>query len=403
MITMMLHRFSVLMASNLLAFVATSHALAAEVAALRQMYDGAMLPDVAVATLSHTERMLPVRVVHRGGPVRVLPRRTKAFPEIRFEDHGRNFDLYDYLSSNRVAGLLVLKDGEIALENYELRFAPNTRWASFSMAKSIASTLLGAALVDGYIASLDDPVARYVPGLRSAAYDGVSIRHVLTMSSGVCWNETYTDPGSDRRRVLDLQIAARAGAVLGYMNSLARCGPPGSVWNYNTGETYVLGAVIEGATHRPLANYLSEKIWSRAGMERNATWWVESPNGNGWAGSGIGATLRDYGRFGLIAADNGRVDGRSVVPMGWFDEAGVAHLIGGKKIDYGYMWWIPPQTEPVHVGAFEAVGIFGQFMYINPREHLVIVVLSARSKPSETGRLELDDDAFFAAVATALH
>jgi len=400
---MMPRRVSAPVVSILLAFVAARLALAAGVGSLRQMYDGAMLPDVAVATLSHTERLLPVRVVHRGGPARALPKRVKAFPEIRFEDHGRSFDLYDYLSSNRVAGLLVLKDGEIALEDYELGLAPTTRWASFSMAKSVASTLLGAALADGYIKSLDDPVDRYVPGLRGGAYSGVSVRQILTMSSGVCWNETYTDPKSDRRKVLELQIAESPGAILRYMNSLARCGPPGSTWHYNTGETYVLGAVIEGATHRPLADYLSEKIWSRAGMEHDATWWIESPNGNGWAGGGIGATLRDYARFALIAADSGRVDGRKIVPMGWFDEAGTAQRIGGKVVDYGYMWWIPPQTEPVHVGAFEAIGIFGQFMYINPREHVVIVVLSARSKPSETGRLELDDDAFFAAVATALH
>jgi CubicO group peptidase (beta-lactamase class C family) len=163
--------------------------------------------------------------------------------------------------------------------------------------------------------------------------------------------------------------------------------------------------VIEGATHRPLTEYLAETIWSKAGMEHDATWWTESRNGMVWAGSGIGATLRDYGRFGLIAADKGRVrvNGPSIVPEGWFDEAGVSHSIGGKTVGYGYMWWIPPQSDPVHVGAFEAVGIFGQYMYINPRERLVIVVLSARSKPARATRFELDDDAFFSAVATALH
>jgi CubicO group peptidase (beta-lactamase class C family) len=136
-------------------------------------------------------------------------------------------------------------------------------------------------------------------------------------------------------------------------------------------------------------------------MEQDATWWVDGPNGSAWAGSGIGATLRDYGRFGLIAAAKGRLNGRAIVPEGWFGDAGVPHKIGGKSVDYGYMWWIPPQTDSVHVGAFEAVGIFGQHMYVNPREGLVIVVLSARSKPEPA--FELDDDAFFSAVATALH
>jgi CubicO group peptidase (beta-lactamase class C family) len=296
---------------------------------------------------------------------------------------------------------LVLKDGEIAFEDYELGVGPDTHWASFSMAKSVTSTLVGAALADGLISSLDDPVVRYVPALRGGAYEGVSIRQVLTMSSGVGWNETYTDPTSDRRKVLELQLNGRPGDVLRYMSSLSRAAVPGSAWNYNTGETFVLGAVVEGATHRPLTDYLTEKIWSKAGMEQDASWWVDGPNGMTWAGSGIGATLRDYGRFGLIAADNGRLNGRSIVPDGWFKEASAPHSIGGKTVDYGYMWWVPPQTNPVHIGAFEAVGIFGQYMYVNPRQRLVIVVLSARSKP-ET-QIELDDDAFFSAVATALH
>jgi CubicO group peptidase (beta-lactamase class C family) len=386
----------------LLALSSISQTHAADIAGLQQLYDGAMLPDVAVATLSHTEKLLSVRIVHRGGSARPFPRRAKPFPDIHFEDHGHRFDLYDYLAIERVAGMLVLKDGEIAFEDYELGMGPQTHWASFSMAKAVASTLVGAALVDGLISSLDDPVVHYVPALRGGAYEGVSIRQVLTMSSGVRWNETYTDPASDRRKVLELQLHGKPGDVLRYMSSLPRAADPGSVWNYSTGETFVLGAVIEGATHGPLTDYLSKKIWSQAGMEQDATWWLDGANGMVLAGTGIGATLRDYGRFGLIAVDNGRLNGRSIVPEGWFGEAGVPHSIGGKTVDYGYMWWIPPQTDPMHVGAFEALGIFGQCLYVNPRERLVIVILSARSKPTDITLPELDDE-FFSAVATALH
>ncbi len=394
-------RVNTWLALALLPLMWISHSSAADVAGLRQMYDGAMLPDVEVATFSHTDRLLPVRLAHRGDSTRSLPKRAGLFPSIHFEIRGSHFDLHDYLATNRVAGLLVLKNGEIAFEDYELGIGADTHWASFSMAKSITSTLVGAAMVDGLISSLDDAVVRYVPALRGSAYEGVTIRQVLTMSSGVRWDETYTEPKSDRRKVLDLQIAGKPGEILRYMATLPRAAKPGSVWNYSTGETFVLGAVVEGATHRPLTDYLSEKIWAPAGMEQDATWWVDGPNGSAWAGSGIGATLRDYGRFGLIAAAKGRLNGRPIVPEGWFGEAGVPHKIGGKSVDYGYMWWIPPQTESMHVGAFEAVGIFGQHMYVNPREGLVIVVLSARSKPEPA--FELDDDAFFSAVATALH
>jgi CubicO group peptidase (beta-lactamase class C family) len=387
----------------LLSLMSAGASTAAGLAGLQQIYDGAMLPDIEVAAFSHTEKLLPARIVHRGVTTQSLHRRAAAFPPIHFEDRGRRFDLYDYLATNRVAGLLVLKDGEIALEDYELGATESTRWASFSMAKSVASTLVGIALRDGLIASIDDPLVRYVPALRGSAYEGVSIRQLLTMSSGARWDETYTDPKSDRRQMLDLQINGKPGDLLKFMASLPRAAQPGTAWNYSTGETFVIGAVLEGAIHRPLAEYLSQKIWAPAGMESDATWWTDGPNGIAWAGSGLGATLRDYGRFGLFAANGGKINGRAIVPEGWFAAAGSPSNIGGKSVAYGYMWWIPPQSDPVHAGAFQAQGIFGQYIYINPRERLVIVVLSARSKPSRGSRFDLDDDAFFSAVATALH
>jgi CubicO group peptidase (beta-lactamase class C family) len=393
-----------LVSLTLVSLTCSIQAATPRVAGLRQVYDGAMLPGLEVTTFSHADTLQPVRVVRRGVSSHPLPKWSKPFPPIHFELGGHHFDLYDYLATNRVAGMLVIKNGEIAFEDYELGIGPETHWISFSMAKSIASTLVGIALTDGSIASLDDAVVRYVPALKGSAYDGVTVRQILTMSSGVRWNETYTDPNSDRRKVLELQLAGKPGEVLRYMGSLPRAAVQGSVWNYSTGETFVLGAVIEGATHRSLTDYLSEKIWAPAGMESDANWWVDGPHGTAWAGSGLEATLRDFGRFALIAATGGHLNGRALVPEGWFDEAGVPHEIGGKTVEYGYMWWIPPQSNPIHAGAFAAVGIFGQYMYINPREHLAIVVLSARPKPVDDSRDEFADDAaFFAAVATALH
>jgi hypothetical protein len=166
-----------------------------------------------------------------------------------------------------------------------------------------------------------------------------------------------------------------------------------------------VGALIEGATHKPLATYLSETLWSRLGMEENATWWLESAGGMGLAGSGLGATMGDYARFGQFVLDDGVIerDGHAerVVPEGWFAEATKAHTIGGKHVDYGYLWWPMEAGDPIHVGAFEAVGIFGQHLYINPKEKLVIVVLSARPKPN-SDHSPVDDASFFAAVARSL-
>ena len=368
---------------------------------IRRVLDGRMRPEEEVATFERSETLYPVKVVHRGSVTRTLPVADRRLENVTFQLGDKQYDLFDYLAVNRVAGLLIVKDSKVVLEDYELGAGPATRWASFSIAKSVTSTLIGAALQDGFIASLDDPVTRYVPALRGGVYDGVSIRNVLQMASGVRWNETYTDPDSDCRKLSDAQMSHKAGASLAYMKYLPRAAPAGSVWNYNSGETNIAGAVVEGATHMSLATYLSKKVWSRIGMEHDAFWWTESQGGMGIGGAGLSATLRDYGRFGLFVLSDGLIDVRRIVPNGWFQEAGTAHRIGGKSVDYGYLWWPMPAGDTVHAGAFEARGIFGQHLYINPTERLVIVVLSARPKP--TGSTVLDDAAFFAAVARTLH
>lgn len=376
-------------------------ARAQELAGARQVFDGTMLPGVEVATFEHSDTLFPVNKVLRRGAVRPLPQSLKHLDNIHFKSAGREYDLYDYLAEDRVAGLIVLKGGRMVFEDYELGANPDTRWISFSMAKSVSSTLVGAALKQGLIKSLDDPVTDYVPGLKGGVYDAVTVRNLLQMASGVKWDETYTDPRSDRRKLLDLQLEGKPGSIVGFMKTLPRAGAPGTIWNYNTGESFLVGAVLEGATHKPLAEYLSETLWSPLGMEQDATWWLESPGGMGLAGSGMGATLRDYARFGQFVVEDGVIDGKRIVPDGWFKEAGSAHVIGGKSIDYGYLWWPIPAGDAIDRGAFQARGIFGQRIYINPREKVVIVVLSARPKPDSQSE-PIYDVPFFTAVTRSL-
>jgi CubicO group peptidase (beta-lactamase class C family) len=201
--------------------------------------------------------------------------------------------------------------------------------------------------------------------------------------------------------MLNLQMEQKPGAILQFMATLPRAGAPGTVWNYSTGETHIVGALISAAVKRPVAQYLSQKIWSKFGMESDATWWLESPGGLEVGGSGLSATLRDYGRFGEFVL-NGGVSGKEhVVPPGWFSEAGSPKRVGNRLMNYGYMWWVADSTEAsIHQGAFEAIGIFGQAIYINPKQHVVIVVWSARPKP--TGSTVIADDDFFAGVIAAL-
>jgi len=372
-----------------------------QIGSVQDIFNGTLRPDIQVNTFRHIDRLFPSRTVPHGGSAYPLPISDKPLANVTFVSKGRKYDVFDYLSLNRVSGLLIIKDGKIAFEDYELGNTAQSRWISWSMVKSISSTLVGAAIQDGYIASLDEPITKYLPQLKGGAYEGVAIRNVLQMASGVKWDETYTDPKSDRRHMLNLQMEQKPGAILKFMALLPRAGQPGSVWNYSTGETHVVGALIGAAVKRPLAQYLSEKIWSKFGMETDATWWLESPDGLEVGGSGFSATLRDYGRFGQFVLNGGKAQGQDVVPAGWFSEAGRSKQVGGKPVDYGYMWWTyGPSANPIHQGAFQAEGIFGQFIYINPKERVVTVVWSARPKP--TGADTIDDGDFFAGVVSAL-
>lgn len=368
---------------------------------VRQIYDGALSPELAVNTFRNIDRLFPTRRIPHAAKPWPLPSAPVPLGDVPFTDRGIAHHLEDYLELNRVAGLLVLDHGRIALERYRFGNGPRTRWMSMSIAKSITSTLIGAAVKQGAIASLFDSVTHYVPALGGSAYDGVTIRDVLMMASGVRWNETYTDPRSDRRRLLEAQISQISGSALAVMRSLPRAAAPGAVNNYNTGETQVAGLVLRSAVGQPLAAYLGDRIWSRFGMEADANWWLDSPDGDEIGGSGISATLRDYGRFGLFMLANGVAAGDSILPAGWVAEATTPKTLGnGMPLDYGYLWWTAPTAAAHRDGAFAAEGIYGQFLYVNPAAQVVIVVWSARALP--VGADAIDDWAFFDAVTAAL-
>lgn len=397
----MIGRIPLAMAALALTLPAAGHAASQPIASVRAVYDGKVRPDIQANTFRNIDKLFPTRTVRRGATVRPLPPHERQLADVSFTSKGKAYDLADYLSQNRVSGLIVLKDGKVALEDYELGNTPRTRWMSMSVVKSISSTLVGAAIRDGHIRSIDDPVTAYLPELAGSAYDGVTIRNLLHMASGVKWNETYTDPTSDRRRMLDLQIAQKPGEIVKLMAGLPRAAPPGTKWNYSTGETHIVGALIRAATKMPVADYLSQKIWQPAGMEADATWWLESPGGLEVGGSGLSATLRDYARFGQFFMENGVVGDRHILPDGWRDEASAPAALGDRRVDhYGYMWWLLSGGGPAHAGAFEAEGIFGQHVYINPAQRVVIAVWSARSKPS--GADVIPDIDFFGAVVEAL-
>lgn len=364
------------------------------IGAVRDIYSGTLFPDIQVNTFRNIHRLFPTRTVSAGNQPHPLPTSDWTLDSVSFESRGRRRDLYDVLSLNRVAGILVVNRGEVVLERYLLGNTAQTRWMSMSVVKSIVATLVGAAIQDGYIGSVDDPLTRYLPQFAGTAYDGVSVRHLLQMASGVAWNETYTDPASDRRKMLEAQIAQQPGAILALMAGLPRAAAPGTRWNYSTGETQVVAALVAAATGRSVAQYLADTIWKPFGMETDATWWLASPRGTEVGGSGLSATLRDYARFGLFMLGGGRAGGRDVLPGGWIEAATTPTVIKGETVDYGYMWW------PLDDGAYAAIGIFGQFIYVHPRSETVIALWSAQPKPEGTD--VVDEYDFFSALVREL-
>ena len=313
---------------------------------------------------SRMEQLAPVRTIANGDTFRELPRGPDL--DIAVSIDGENWTVDRYLEDQRAAGIVVVHNGQVRFERYRMGADANTRWTSFSVAKSLTSTLIGAAIVDGHIESLDALVTDYIPELSGSGYDGVTVRQLLTMTSGVRWNESYTDPNSDVAQFNLVTPEPGIDPVVTYMRNLPSEAEPGTRWQYNTGETNLIGVVVANAVGRPLAEYLSEKIWSRFGMAQDGEWIVNA-GGNEIAGCCISATVRDYARFGLFVLADGMIGDERVVPEGWFDAAGTRQAgIGAPGRGYGYQWWT------FEDGTFAAQGIFGQGIFIDPARNLVI-------------------------------
>jgi len=309
------------------------------------------------------EKVFPGYVVKAGSQVKALP----AGAPLPVD--GATVDAY--MKANNVAGLIVIQDGRVRLERYGLGFGREGRWTSFSVAKSFTSTLVGAAIKDGFIQSVDEPVTRYIPELAGSGYDGVTIAQLLTMTSGVRWDEDYTDPNSDVARMYAKPAPAGMDATVAYMRTLPRETKPGEKFVYKTGETNLIGVLVSNAIgDRSIATYLSEKIWKPYGFEQDAFWMVD-PTGQEVSGCCLSVSLRDYARMGLFALEGGA----GLVPDGWIAEATRPHVtLNAAGFGYGYQWWTYPG------GLYGGQGIFGQSITVDPKTKTVVAMVSAWPK-----------------------
>ena len=334
------------------------------------------------------EKIAPGNVVKRGARVTALPYASQELA-VQYQFQGAEWNTDRFMEANNVAGLLVLHEGKILLERYALGLAENGRWTSFSVAKSFTSTLVGAALRDGKIQSLEDPVAKYLPALKGSAYETVSLRNLLNMASGVKWNEDYTDPKSD--------VLTPDSSSIAYMSKLPRAAEQGTKFNYNTSETHLVGKIVIAATGKPLATYLSEKVWSKLGMEHDA-FWMTGSDGLELGGCCLSISLRDYGRFALFIQNGGVIAGKQVFAPDWIMKATQPtpfSLNNDLGRGYGYQWWTGAG------GSFFATGIFGQHIQFFPSDKLIVISLSAWPTATERERYRVRE-AYMNAVRSAV-
>lgn len=348
----------------------------------------AWTPEQQLAGYRNMNRVAPTRPIPAGGVPFPLHSRPADLTAVTYEVAGEIFDLEDFVTHNHVVGLLVLAGDQILLERYERGNTAESRWMSFSVAKSVVSLLMGAAIQDGFIQGLDEPVTRYLPELEGTAYEDVSIENALQMASGVEWNEDYADPRSD-------VASSRGGAAerIRFLGAKPRVAPPGERFNYNTGETHLVGGVVRAAVGEDLSAYLARKVWIPFGMETGAYWQVVEPGGAEHGGCCISATLRDYGRIGLFALRDGvLLDGTRVLPPGWMEASTTPSRA---REDYGSLWWL------AEGGAFRALGIFGQAIFVDPEAQVVIVTHGVWPRATDQD-LSLHRNAFFNAVSAAV-
>ncbi|WP_271393627.1 serine hydrolase domain-containing protein [Aequorivita sinensis] len=295
--------------------------------------------------------------------------------------------LTSYMSDNHVQGVIVIQNNKIKLEAYSNGIDKETLWTSFSVAKSVSSMLVGVALKEGDIESLDDPLKKYITELEGYDYGEVSVRQLLTMTSGIAWNEDYEDHNSDVAQMYLQPCDGNESHILNYMKQLKFSNKPGTTWNYSTGETDLVGILVQKATGKSLAEYLSEKIWKPWGMEHCAYWLADECSNENIGGSGLSASLRDFARLGTLILSESKLNNNNILAEEWVKDAtSVLHKTNEEGDGYGYLWWRS------NSGSYAAVGIFGQMIYIDPSKDLVIAQTAAwpraSSKELTKGRKE---------------
>jgi CubicO group peptidase (beta-lactamase class C family) len=345
---------------------------------------------VLVGSHSHMDEIFEGRRVRKAATPSRLER-APAEPAIRWEFRGLDLTLDDYLARNPATGLLIARDETIFVERYQYGRTDRDRFTSWSMAKTVTAMLVGIAIAEGRIRSVDDLAAAYVPALAGTEYGRTPLRHLLQMSSGVRFSEEYSGTDDVTTLVLDTYIQRGGGGVGAVTQFNERVVPSGTTFSYASVETQVLGLVLRSVIGRPVADYLQEKIWDPIGTEADATWLVDR-TGQESTFCCMNAALRDYARLGLLLAHDGNWRGRQIIPAAWIKDATTvredqSHLRPGRAtpfFGYGYQTWIFPGERRM----FAFLGVRGQAIYVDPQSRLVLVHTAVRKQSVDPGSRE---------------
>ncbi|OAN58571.1 6-aminohexanoate hydrolase [Sphingomonas sp. TDK1] len=334
--------------------------------------------DINSLTFRSIDRLFTTRTVaHAGTPWR-LPR-ADAPMDFSYDFGGKTYRADAFLERTYTNALLILKDGKIVTEIYRNNSDETSRFIGWSMTKSVTSLLVGCALADGRITSIDDPITAYLPELKGSGYDGASIRNILEMRSGVDYEERYdfAHPGTAARNHIDA-LVKNVVRFADAARTIKRAHAPGSTFQYKTLDTAVLGWLIERVSGTTVAGYTSQKLWEPLGAEYDAFYLMDGQPGVGreFSGAGFNATLRDFAKIGQMMLDGGKANGRQVVPAAWVKTSTAASTPAdpkapGAPTGYAMQWWLLDNS-----GAYSALGLQGQYIYVDPRSRTVVVKIS---------------------------
>lgn len=352
--------------------------------------------EVSSLTFRSMDTLFTTRSVARSGPVWTLPRDDRPLG-FTYSWQGQTYRADEFLERSYTNALLVMKDGRILSETYRNNTDARTRFIAWSMTKSITSVLVGCALAEGRIESLDVPIARYLPELAGGGYEGASIRDVLEMRSGVAYDERYdfANPGVAASNHI-AALVRNTARFTDVARTLPRRSPPGTQFQYKTIDTAVLGWLVERVTGGSVAAYTARCLWEPLGAEADGFYIMDGAPGTGreFSGAGFNATLRDFARFGQMMLDEGVADGRRIVSAEWVRQSvRPGHPEDTRRGGYGLQWWTMAGSD-----AYAAIGLQGQYVYIDPATRTVVVKLSY-FPPGDNSAVEGETLAFMAAAA----